>query len=466
MVSQKNGNTGAQALSETVTPPPEGSLWRPGWFVMMRFIATAGVAMVLLFTRFVLDIKTINYSWLWFITVILFLTNVFYFLYYRSGCLNLILDSTLLKRRFLRFTQLQINADLVILTLLIHFGGGVTNPFFLFYFFHIIIASILLSKKYTYFEAFFAAVLFIGIAVLEATDVIHHYKLFPFTFYSNTLFLAGLLSVFTFSLFMSVYLTATAMDRLRIHQIWLENSLRERDRLVMEKSHFLEVVAHDIRSPLAAIESTAISALEAYGREMNQGMKETIERIPKRTRELSRFIQNLLSFSQLRNMNEIKTHFKHINFLPIVTSTVEMYMDEALEKKIRMTVQAEPKIPLIIGSGEYLERMVGNLISNAIRYTPENGSVTVKVSHDEKDVILTVADTGIGVPEKELSRLFNEFFRASNARKFTASGTGLGLPITRFIVENHGGSISANSIEGEGSVFTARIPAAPAKHES
>jgi signal transduction histidine kinase len=465
MVSQKNGETVTHILSEKAIPLPEGSLWRPGWFVTMRFFAVTGASLALLFTRFVLDIKTIDYSWLWFITFILFLTNILYFLYYRSSRLNLILDTSLLKRRFQRFTVLQINTDLIILTLLIHFSGGVTNPVFIFYFFHIIIGSILISKKYTYFEAFFAAILFNGTTVLEASQAIHHYKLFPFSFYSDPHYLVVLLSVFTFSLFMSVYLTATAMDRLRIHQVWLENSLRERDRLVMEKSHFLEVVAHDIRSPLSAIESTAISALDAYGGDMNPGLKDTIERIPKRTRELNRFVQNLLSFSQLRNMNEIKTHFKHINFLPIVTSTVEMYMDEALEKMIKMTVQAEPKIPLIIGSGEYLERMVGNLISNAIRYTPENGSVTVKVSHDEKDVILTVADTGIGVPEKELPKLFNEFFRASNARRYTTSGTGLGLPITRFIVENHSGTITANSIEGEGSVFTVRIPIAPAKQE-
>jgi signal transduction histidine kinase len=466
MVSQFNGNNDVQALSGNTNAPLAGSLWNPRWFVMMRFAAAAGVAVVLLFAMFVLNIKTIDYSWLWILTAILFFINIIFYLYYRSNSLNLTLDSSLLKQRFLSFILIQINVDLVILTLIIHFSGGVTNPFFIFYLFHIVIASILLPKREKYIEAVFATLLFSGMAVLEATGVIHHFKLFPYLFYSNPIYLAGLLTAFTSSLFTMVYLTTTIMNRLKMHQIWLEQSLHERDRLVMEKSHFLDVVSHDIRSPLAAIETSVISLLDSYGHEMNIDMKETLERIPKRTRDLSRFIQNLLSFSQLQNKDEIKIHFRHINFLPIVTSTVEMYMDEALDKKIRMTVQADHTIPQIVGSGEHLERMVGNLISNAIRYTPEGGSINVKVSHDDKDVILTVVDTGIGIPEKELPSLYNEFFRASNARKFTTAGTGLGLPITRFIVEKHGGTITANSIEGEGSVFTVRIPVAPSKQES
>ncbi len=123
-----------------------------------------------------------------------------------------------------------------------------------------------------------------------------------------------------------------------------------------------------------------------------------------------------------------------------------------------MTVQAEPVLPRIMGSGEHLERLVGNLISNAIRYTPSGGSVNVKLGASDGDLVLTVADSGIGIPETELPRVFDEFFRASNARKATDSGTGLGLPIARYIAEKHDGSMTANSVEGEGTIFTVRIP--------
>jgi signal transduction histidine kinase len=111
-----------------------------------------------------------------------------------------------------------------------------------------------------------------------------------------------------------------------------------------------------------------------------------------------------------------------------------------------------------MGSGEHLERMVANLISNAIRYTPENGSVKVKLSVEDSSIVLTVADSGIGIPESDLPRIFNEFYRAGNARRMTTSGTGLGLAITRFIVEKHGGDIQVNSVEGEGTIFTVKLP--------
>jgi signal transduction histidine kinase len=134
-------------------------------------------------------------------------------------------------------------------------------------------------------------------------------------------------------------------------------------------------------------------------------------------------------------------------------------MDQALDKQIGMTVNSSPDIPRIMGNVEYLVRLVGNLLSNALRYTPEHGSVTVKLESSNGDVVLTVADSGIGIPEKELPRIFDEFFRASNAGKTTDTGTGLGLAVAKFIAEKHGGEIRVNSVEGEGTIFTVRMPA-------
>ena len=135
-----------------------------------------------------------------------------------------------------------------------------------------------------------------------------------------------------------------------------------------------------------------------------------------------------------------------------------MYMQQAIEKDIHVAVQSAPDLPTVMGDKEQLERMVGNLISNAVRYTPDGGSVTVKLAHEEDDLVLTVADTGIGIPEAALPRIFTEFFRADNARKFTNSGSGLGMSITKAIVEQHGGTITVSSQEGEGTAFTVRLP--------
>jgi signal transduction histidine kinase len=263
-----------------------------------------------------------------------------------------------------------------------------------------------------------------------------------------------MITAFASAVFITVYLTVTVTGHLSAYRLLALQSFEEKRRIEMEKAHFLDVVSHDLKSPLAAIEAMAASLLSAYGGQFSGDARDTLERIPKRTRDLIRFIQNLLDFSKLRNTEELKVRFKPLNFLPIVTSTVEMYMDQALDKHIAMTVHAEPDIPRIMGSGEHLERLVGNLVSNAIRFTPEQGSVTVKLCVEDSDVVLTVADSGIGIPEKELPRVFDEFFRASNARTITDTGTGLGLSIARFIAEKHGGSIMVNSEE-------ARAPFSP-----
>ena len=102
--------------------------------------------------------------------------------------------------------------------------------------------------------------------------------------------------------------------------------------------------------------------------------------------------------------------------------------------------------------------MIGNLISNAVRYTPDGGSVNVNVTTRDGAVVLTVADTGIGIPDESIPNIFNNFYRASNARRMDGSGTGLGLSITKAIVEKHGGAITFTSIEGEGTVFTVTLP--------
>jgi len=112
------------------------------------------------------------------------------------------------------------------------------------------------------------------------------------------------------------------------------------------------------------------------------------------------------------------------------------------------------------GNRNLLEHIAANLVSNAIRYTREEGSVTIDLHSTDGWIAFDVSDTGIGIPAVDIPHVFDDFFRAANARKFNATGTGLGLSITRGIVERHGGSIAVRSTPGEGTVFTVKIPQA------
>ena len=446
-----------ETIPESSENALDETLWNPRRFILLRFAAVLAVALALLLARNAFHITRIDYTWLWALDGVLLLSNLAYFFFLRSRP-----DQTVEiwdgASNFERFFAIQITADLLIFTLMLHFSGGAANPFFLLYLLPVIASALLLSKRMAYYFTGFASVLFAGLVLLEGTGAIRHYRLFPSNFHTDHNYMTGVIIAFVSILFISAWLIIELTGRLRRYRFQSLHAVEDKCRIEMEKAHFLDVVAHDLRSPLSTIETMVTSLLEAYGSEMNEDTRDTLERIPKRTRDLIRFIQNLLDFSRIRTQDEMRSHFKPLNFLPIVTSTVEMYMDQALDKKITMTVQVERNIPLLMGSGEHLERMVANLISNAIRYTPENGSVKVKLGVEDNSIVLTVADSGIGIPEADLPKIFTEFYRTANARRMTSSGTGLGLAITRFIVEKHDGDIQVNSEEGEGTIFTVRLP--------
>ena len=111
-----------------------------------------------------------------------------------------------------------------------------------------------------------------------------------------------------------------------------------------------------------------------------------------------------------------------------------------------------------VGDRDAAQLIVSNLLSNAIRYTPPGGKVRIEWIYESPFSVMRVSDTGIGIPESDMKHLFTEFFRAENAKKFTGSGTGLGLTITKNIIERMGGTISVESTEGRGTTFTVRLP--------
>lgn len=118
-------------------------------------------------------------------------------------------------------------------------------------------------------------------------------------------------------------------------------------------------------------------------------------------------------------------------------------------------------VPAVRGSARDLSLMVRNLIDNAVRYTGDGGSVDVSVRAEDDSVVVKVADTGIGIPQRELPRIFERFYRVDRARSRETGGTGLGLSIVRHVTENHGGEVSVESELGQGTVFEVRLPMAP-----
>jgi signal transduction histidine kinase len=131
---------------------------------------------------------------------------------------------------------------------------------------------------------------------------------------------------------------------------------------------------------------------------------------------------------------------------------------KAEDKSITLNCNIESSLEKIFGNQFSIEEMVANLLLNAIKYTPANGTVEVSAKNHEDYVLVEIADTGIGIPKEEQSKIFDEFYRATNAKRVERDGTGLGLSIVKYIVERHGGEMQVESQEGRGTTFRLTLP--------
>jgi len=166
-------------------------------------------------------------------------------------------------------------------------------------------------------------------------------------------------------------------------------------------------------------------------------------------------IDDLLRYSRLRTAAKDMRR-EDVELAEIVRRTADLFRPRAEEQNVRLDIHVQPAA--VRGSRDGLADLVNNLVSNAIRYTPAGGLVTVRVGASGGRARLVVEDTGIGIPEDELSHVFDEFFRGREAKKVSAHGTGLGMTIIRRVVEMHAGRIDVESAPGEGTAFRVTFP--------
>jgi signal transduction histidine kinase len=157
-------------------------------------------------------------------------------------------------------------------------------------------------------------------------------------------------------------------------------------------------------------------------------------------------------------MEMLQSEKKPVNLSDIVVKITELMQPRAEEKGIAYRLEM-PEEPLVLdGFEDGLERVIMNLVSNAVKYTPEGGAVVVKAWCEGDQISLAVSDTGIGIPEDALPRIFTEFYRAKNAKAMEVEGTGLGLVIAKDVIEQHDGQISVESVVGRGTTFRVSLP--------
>ncbi len=232
-------------------------------------------------------------------------------------------------------------------------------------------------------------------------------------------------------------------------------NLRKLERV---RQDFVANVSHELKTPLAAIKATVETLLDGALQDPQHNVR-FLERVRENAERLHRLVHDLLTLGRIESGQETM-EVRAVPLHAVVASCVARQADRVHAKGLQF-VQVEPKEPLDAAADEEaLAEIIDNLLDNAIMYTPA-GTIKLRWFADGNDAVLQVEDSGVGIPEKDLPRVFERFYRVDKARSRELGGTGLGLSIVKHLVQTLGGSITAASQVGIGSTFTVRLPRAP-----
>ena len=264
-----------------------------------------------------------------------------------------------------------------------------------------------------------------------------------------------------------LFLLLRAFWQHRRHQVALmeQNKLLELERdkqkelneqlnaATQSKLAFFTNVSHDLRTPLTLIAEPVEQMTRAGNLTEQQHMLMRIA--DKNVRILRRLINQILDFRKYEN-GRLTLALEEVDVRSLVDEWVEAFRPLARKHDIKLTVECSGEVPPSMALDvEKMERVVFNIVSNAFKYTPDNGSITVRAGMDGGSLVIEVADTGKGIPEDDIDKIFDRFYQVD---KVSPQGSGIGLSLAKAFVELHGGRISVSSVPGEGSEFRVEIP--------
>lgn len=238
--------------------------------------------------------------------------------------------------------------------------------------------------------------------------------------------------------------------------ISLENEI---DRM---KSEFISLASHQLRTPLSAIKTYSHMLMEGFMGPVEPAQKKALHTIISASNRMNELISTLLNITRIES-GSIAITPKYVNLNKLVEEVHKELLHTATDKLITMTLET-PKAPLQVRTDNLIAKeVISNLVTNAIKYTPEHGTITIKVLNRAHDVCVKVIDTGFGIPTYSQDQIFTKFFRAHNVVKRETSGTGLGLYLVKGLVDVLGGKVWFTSKEDEGSTFYFSLPKQRAK---
>jgi signal transduction histidine kinase len=426
----------------------------------VRFLVVAGIVFGTLGAHHIVGVEDMPVAGLLWLAALLALFN--------TGVFLVAWPHKSIERRsarcpFLTFLMhVTIDVDFVFLTVALCLVGGAKSPFQAFYLLHVILASALLSPRAAWAHAAF------GFALLSTLVLGDWWGLIPVhcphgmvnsTAPLDGRFVLTVLSVYGMLIILSVALLTSLTKLLRAGELSLHTANSELRRLSEIHRDFLHITVHDLKSPI----STAIMLL--HGAEglsdppMQEKQAHLVQRARIRLTEATEFLHDFEVLSDL-DAADIEAHGAAIDVALLISDVVAQNQDLAHAQGHSLDADAPDGLPYIHAIGRLIHEAVTNLVTNAIKYTPDEGTIHIRARRQGDCVRIEVEDNGIGVAQEDQKLLFQEFvrIRRDDHPAKAVKGSGLGLSIVRRIVEANGGSVGVESELGKGSVFYIEMP--------
>ena len=240
----------------------------------------------------------------------------------------------------------------------------------------------------------------------------------------------------------------------------LERANEELMKIDEMKSEFISVASHELRTPLTAIKSAVQLVLEGKTGEINENQKKFLSIAERNINRLASIVNNLLDLSRIES-GKIRMKPEEMDLRGAIEFTLLSLKAQADGKSTQLTMDVKEELPSVYADGEKVAQILTNLIGNAIKFTPQGGTVSLSAKpfgEDRQMVAVSVRDSGVGIPEDQLDRIFDKFYQVEDCLGHSVEGMGLGLAITKGLVEAHHGKIWVESEVGKGSVFTFTLP--------
>ncbi len=437
---------------------------RVEWLIRLRWLAVLGMVVTLLVVERILPVHfTSAAMWVMLAVVALIASYNLLLGWWLRGIRRLAIEHPEQAIGTARkLAIIQIVADLVCLTVILNYAGGLINPLRIFMVFHVAIAGIMLTRKEAFSIATLASLLLIIMSVVGALyrSIYSPLEGFPLDqrLTGDWFYILSICGAMTFTFFFIAYFTSDISIQLQEAYRSLagaNRALQERDAA---KSRFMRVLAHQLRTPLAAI----ISLIHVFGqskhRQSFEKQQEPLERIHRRCYAMMDMVDDLLRLTKIQEGLDVKKVTKPTELTEVISETLKLYEAQSREKGLNWQVQLASTPVFMFASERDISDLVGNLVSNAIQYTQRPGKISITGTVSNDKYLLEIADSGMGIPEADQAHVFEEFFRAGNARKAEPNSSGLGLNIVSAMVKQLGGNIRFQSKQDQGTTFFVTLP--------